>query len=379
MQSRTGFLAKAMVYTTLAVISALLGACGDDDDDKGEDITIAWIPKDVQNNVFWAGREGAFLKARELTSAGPDKVTILYDTVAPATATLSDQLPVVLAAVAQKVDGIGLSATDATGLNAAIDAAVAAGVKVMTWDSDAVDSDRFTYLGVSNNEGGQVGAELLAKALVEVGKTTGKIAILSGNSGAANLNERVEGFRARLATVNTELGTSFTADLADVYYCNDDGPLSVRIVEAVMGGTPVHDDDGQGNSKNVREVTDLAGWFFAGSWPLFESNPDMTLLPLWQAAAANNVLTVAFDTLPQELEYMRGGYVRALIGQKYWGWGYDTVQMLYNMIKGTQTYDTAWTDSGIDIICTDEGRAVMSQMWTSYDFTAALPACDLLE
>lgn len=45
---------------------------------KNNTITIAWIPKALNNPVFEIGREGALKKAQELTVKGPYPMEILY-------------------------------------------------------------------------------------------------------------------------------------------------------------------------------------------------------------------------------------------------------------------------------------------------------------
>ena len=82
--------------------------------------------------------------------------------------------------------------------------------------------------------------------------------------------------------------------------------------------------------------------------------------------------TVAFDTLPVELEYVKDGLLYGLVGQKYWGWGYDTVYMLYeNVVYGTPL--DSWTDSGMDIVNANNVDA-MIQAWQTRDFTQPLPS-----
>jgi ribose transport system substrate-binding protein len=114
---------------------------------------------------------------------------------------------------------------------------------------------------------------------------------------------------------------------------------------------------------------DLNGWFLVGLWPLFAEKGSM---PLWEKAAkSGKVMTVAFDTLPVELEYMKEGYLQGLVGQKYWGWGYDTIQMLYDHVaKGKKFAD--WVDSGMDIVTTHNVDA-MATAWKTHDFTKPLP------
>ncbi|MBN1959783.1 MAG: substrate-binding domain-containing protein [Deltaproteobacteria bacterium] len=365
----------------LLIAPVLVVGCGDDDKEEAKEYKIAWISKGVDNSVFKAGYQGALLKAKELTDAGPDKVTLIYDTARPKDATVEEQLPVLEAAVNLPVDGIGISATNVTALDATINAAVAKGIKVMTWDSDAPASDRFTYLGVSNTEGGTLAARALAKKVITdtPTRTAGNFVILSGESGAANLNDRINGFKAGLAAANTALGTTFNADT--VYYVTgESGALQAQMMELILGSTdvdPVNDAEGTA----VTTIDNLAGIFLVGAWALFDEELSASL-PLWKAAGtkpvAERVYTAAFDTLPIQLDYMEAGQLHVLIGQKYWGWGYDTIQMIYNVLKGTKTYEKAWTDSGIDVICTEAGRSLMATMWDSYDFTQALPDCDLV-
>ncbi len=95
-------------------------------------------------------------------------------------------------------------------------------------------------------------------------------------------------------------------------------------------------------------------------------------MPLWEeAAASGNLTTIVFDTLPVELEYMKDGLVQGLVGQKYWGWGYDTVQMIYDRLVEGAEYDD-WTDSGMDIV-TPNNVDAMIEAWETSDFTKPLP------
>ena len=116
-------------------------------------------------------------------------------------------------------------------------------------------------------------------------------------------------------------------------------------------------------------MPDLNGWFFVGVWPLFAEAGSMKL---WEEAAkAGTLKTVAFDTLPVELEYVKDGCIVGLVGQKYWGWGYDTVQMIYDKIVNGKTFES-FTNSGMDLVdkCNVD---VMAEMWEKQDFTITLP------
>jgi ribose transport system substrate-binding protein len=305
----------------------------------GSKITIAWIPKALNNPVFELGRTGALQKAKELSAAGPYQVEVDY--VGSVASDAAEQARVVEDVIAKGVDAIGISCNDPTGCEDPIKKALAAGIDVMTWDSDSPESGRFTYLGVDNYEGGKAAAALLVKAM----GTKGKVALLTGVPGAFNLEERIRGFKDG---VKDYPDIQIVATVA----CNDDINQGVQVVEDTMKANP-----------------DLSGWFFVGLWPLFAERGSMKQ---WEAAAkAGTLKTISFDTLPVELGFVKDGYVQGLVGQKYWGWGYDTVQMIYDKIVNGKTYDS-FTNSGMDLV-TVKNVDAMATAWDTMDFTKPLP------
>jgi ribose transport system substrate-binding protein len=90
-----------------------------------------------------------------------------------------------------KPSGILVSPADAALMTPDIDAAVDAGIPVITMDSDAPLSKRLTFIGTNNYEAGQIGGRLVAKLLD--GK--GGVVILT-MPGQANLDERLHGYQA---------------------------------------------------------------------------------------------------------------------------------------------------------------------------------------
>lgn len=97
-------------------------------------------------------------------------------------------------AVAAKPAGILVSVADAKLLTPEIDAALAAGIPVITLDSDAPDSNRLYFIGTNNLEAGKLGGTHLATLL----KGKGNVVFFS-NPGQPNLNERLEGYKDALS------------------------------------------------------------------------------------------------------------------------------------------------------------------------------------
>lgn len=329
-------LVMSMLVPTFAPSSAIAQEPAKFDKDT---MTIAWIPKALNNPVFEIGRDGAFKKAEELTAKGP--ITVKVEYVGSVASDAAEQARVVEDVIAKGVDAIGISCNDPTACVDPIKKAMAAGIEVMTWDSDSPDSGRFTYLGVDNYEGGLAAADMLVKFMGE----KGKVALLTGVPGAFNLEERIRGFKDG---VKDYPGIEIVTTVA----CDDDINKGVQVVEEVMQANP-----------------DLNGWFFVGLWPLFAERGSM---PLWEGAAKKGLVTICFDTLPVELEYVKDGLIQGLVGQKYWGWGYDTVQMIYDKLVSGKKFES-FTNSGMDLV-TAKNVDVMAEMWKKSDFTMELPA-----
>lgn len=302
-------------------------------------LTIAWIPKALDNPVFEVGRQGALQKAAELSTSGPVQVKVLY--VGSVASDAAEQVRVVEDVIAREVDAIAISCNDPTACIDPINRAVAAGILVMTWDADSPLSKRFTYLGLDNPQAGIAAAELLVEAM----GTRGKVAILTGVPGALNLEERVQGFLEGVSAYPE-------IEIVTTVVTNDDINMGVQALEETMQAYP-----------------DLDGWFFAGMWPLFAERGSM---PLWEDAALNRGMkTVAFDALPVECELLRDGYLSGLIDQRNWGWGYDTIQIVYDKVVLGKEFPP-FSDSGFNII-TNNNVDAMLRAWQTNNFSQPLP------
>jgi ribose transport system substrate-binding protein len=302
-------------------------------------IRIAWIPKALNNPVFEVGKAGAIQKAAELTAAGPVDVEVVY--VGPVASDAAEQARVVDDVIARGVDAIAISCDDPTACIDPINRAVIAGIPVMTWDADSPQSNRFTFLGLDNITAGKAGAQLLVQAM----GLKGKVAILTGVPGASNLEVRIQGFKEGLAAYPD-------IKIVATVVTNDDINLGVQAVEETMQAHP-----------------DLTGWYFAGMWPLFAERGSM---PLWEEAAQHHGMkTIAFDALPVELTLLREGYLSALLDQKNWFWGYDTIQIAYDYVINGKKFDS-FTNLGYNII-TKNNVDAMIQAWDTNDFSKPLP------
>ncbi len=257
--------------------------------------TIAMVAKSSTNPVFLSARTGAEAAAADLSVKTGTKIVIDWRT--PPTEDGQLQAQRIAQAVNEGADAVLVSCSDAAKLVGAINDAAARGVPVMTFDSDAPDSQRFAFYGVDDLETGQAVMRELAEQLG--GK--GKVAILAGNQNAPNLRTRVEG-------VNLEAGKYPEIAVVGAFYHTETPQDAAAEVVRVMNAYP-----------------EITGWAMIGGWPLFTT----TLLTDLSAA---RVKVVAVDALPAELPYVEAGIAPVLLAQPTYKWGYVSVEKIVDKV-----------------------------------------------
>lgn len=278
----------------------------------GGKLQFALVPKLLDNPVFKLAEEGARDKARELGD-----VEVLYQ--APPTADAAKQVEIIDSLIRKKVAGISVSCNEAGALKAAIDRAMDAGIPTICFDSDSPDSKRITYYGVDNPKAGAKLAELLLKELAATKE--GEVAIITGVPGAPNLEERIRGVREALAKAAPKL------KVLDPMPCNDDTQRGVTVVKDV-----------------IRSHPKLVGIVMVGGWPLFAKAPGP-----FEGLQPGKLKVIGFDALPNELDYVRQGYVQALVAQRCYAWGKESIQILHDIVVDKKTFPS-FVDSGLDIV-----------------------------
>ncbi|MBN2717261.1 MAG: substrate-binding domain-containing protein [Deltaproteobacteria bacterium] len=391
----------------------LISCNSDDEGDSKDDgkLTIAWIPKEKGNEVFQIGLDGAKLKALDLTQTTGKQVDILY--VAPQSAAdIEGQKASIQEAIDAQVDAIAISCSSPD-VASKVDEAIAAGIPVMAWDSDCRypngdPSGRMTYYGIDCRSTGQTVAKLTGAVLAAdtAVQKPWRVGIFSGVPVATNLQERVAGVWDALkeqgaciyeGTTNPQLVKCWPATLAAApetatYHVYRDEPEKCQNVydpdscatvyaEYETEACGVQLDEMVSRDRDGDGSPDLDAAILIGLWPLFAYSADPTLngLPDWTARMIDGSLkTVTYDTLKFQIDMAQSGLLNAMVGQKYWGWGYDVIQMVYDNLVNGKKYNPEFFDSGADVVCPNNWNE-MSLMWTSGDFTQQLSACTLLQ
>ncbi|MGH7117393.1 MAG: substrate-binding domain-containing protein [Gemmataceae bacterium] len=255
--------------------------------------SIAVIPKSLDNPVFYYAHFGAETRAKELGD-----VDIIWTASTTSDATVEAQ--VLSGLINRHVDAMAVDANAPEPLVAPINEAVAKGITVITWDSDVPKSKRKLFYGVDSFKMGQ----LLAENAIKFMGDKGTVILVSGGPGATNLNQRLAGVKAVLAKypgVKT-LGP---------YFDNDDLAKGQELMDNLLVSHP-----------DAGAIVNVAAVAFFGK---------MSAMPQ-VIKNKGKVKIVCSDVLAPELPYVAGGYVQALVGQDYWGWGYQTVSIIHNLL-----------------------------------------------
>tara|TARA_B100000029_G_scaffold481490_1_gene530611 strand:+ start:157 stop:1299 length:1143 start_codon:yes stop_codon:yes gene_type:complete len=154
-------------------LSATFG-CDADGDRK---IVIAMMPKLINIDYFDACERGARKAAAELG------IELIFD--GPATASASEQTKFVDTWIRQRVDAVCLAPNQPKSIARFVKKAQDAGIKVLTWDTDAVDSGR--DLMVNQVDDRTLGRALMDDLARQMGEA-GKWAVIIGSLDATNLN-----------------------------------------------------------------------------------------------------------------------------------------------------------------------------------------------
>lgn len=268
-------------------------------------ILIGFIGKSQTNDVFQAAHAGARDAAAELGAKYGVKVEVEIRT--PNDEDATKQAEAIEALVRRGADGISVSCSEANTVTPSIDKAVAKGVPVMCFDSDAPDSKRFAYYGT---EDFSCGERIMERTIQALGGK-GVVAILGGNQSAPNLQRRVEGAKAAAAKY-----PDIKLNEPGVFYHVETPEKSAEAVASAQNANP-----------------GIQGWAFIGGWPLFTTDALK-----W---APGTIKVASCDALPAQLDYLRSGHVEALYAQDSYGWGYKSVEILLEKIVNGKTPEPA--------------------------------------
>lgn len=192
-----------------------------------------------------------------------------------------------------KPNGILVSVADAKLMTPSINAAIDAGIPVITVDSDAEMSKRLFFVGSDNYDAGQLGGRLLADKL----KGEGNIAALY-TQGQPNLEQRLDGYKSIIAmhpgmklvdTADLKGDPTNAFDTAEALLNKDKPKIDAFIALEAQAGGQISEVIKRDNKK---------------------------------------IVFIAMDALPATLDGIEQGFITASVAQKPFTMGYVGLRML---------------------------------------------------
>jgi rhamnose transport system substrate-binding protein len=184
---------------------------------------VTVIPKQINNPYFDVAFAGMQKAATDLGGTPTQ--------VGPSTADATQQVPFIQTATTQNVSAIVISADDATAVAPALQAAMAAGIKVVGYDSSPAVGAYNVFVNQADTAG--IGKGLADMACDLAPSCTGEIAVLSAAQTATNQNAWIA------AMQDTMKDSKYSGLVWDgVVYGNDDPQVSTQQAQALLQAHP---------------------------------------------------------------------------------------------------------------------------------------------
>lgn len=214
------------------------------------------------------------------------------------------------AVIQKKPTGILVSVADPAVIKDSINEAIAAGIPVITIDSDAPSSKRLFFIGTNNYQAGVTGGKRLAQEL----KGKGTVAVFTMPE-QSNLNERLEGYKSALEAYP--------------------GIKLSHIINIKGDPRIAYDSTTQFLANDKKEHID--------AFVCLEALSGKEVAGVLNDYKVKGRTIIAMDTDPDTLEWIQKGVIAATISQKPYTMAYVGLMMLDNLHhEAPKTLDADW-------------------------------------
>lgn len=295
--------------------------------------TLAIVVKGLDNPFF----EQINLGCQDWAANNPDsEYECLY--TGPASSTdEAGEVQIVDDLLTKGVAAIAISPSNAPAMANRI-REIAPDVPVMTVDADFLEADRnlrATYLGTDNYLMGVKMAEQAQRLKPE----GGTVCLQLGNVAADNINARAAGFRDTIAGNKGIERLAGEGGWSEVEGCpvftNDQADLANQQMADVFTANP-----------------DLDAFILIGGWAQFAPQAYAQVTDqVMDRLTSNELIIIAGDTLPPQVQAFNEGRSHAQIGQRPFEMGQKAPDVMIQLINGETVEDPLYT--GLDV-CTRE-------------------------
>lgn len=233
-------------------------------------------------------------------------------------------------AVQKKATGILLAVTDPDQLKDSIDKAVAAGIPVITIDSDAPSSKRLFFIGTNNYQAGFTGGQRLAQEL----KGKGNVVVFTMPD-QSNLQDRLRGYKDALAKT-PEIKVTRVVDI------QGDPRIAFDTATQIVG--------------KERDKVD--------GFVCLEAQSGKEVAGVLNSYHVTGKVVIAMDTDQETLDWIQKGAIAATIAQKPYTMAFVGMQALDNLHHHKPpSLDTDWSKDSFSPIPSfvDTGSAMIDK------------------
>jgi ribose transport system substrate-binding protein len=293
-------LCSSKVYSFLGLTSLLCASlsCGSGHD---SDEYFVFVAANLQV-PYWQTAGAGFSKAAT-------QMKVRTDYLGPSSYDPKAERDAIGQAVQQKATGILLAVTDPALLQDAIDKAIAAGIPVITMDSDAPASKRLFFIGTNNYQVGVNGGQRLAQEL----KGKGNVVVFTMPD-QHNMQDRLRGYRDALASTGIKI---------------------TRVVD-IQGDPRIAFDT---TTQIIGKEKDQVDAFVC-----LEAQSGKEVAGVLNSYKITGKVVMAMDTDPETLDWIKKGGIAATIAQKPYTMAFVGMQMLDNLYHHKPPrLDTDWS------------------------------------
>src|SRR3981081_1664237 len=274
----------SLLYLAALVVSLINCGSAHDSDEH-----YTFVAANVQV-PYWQAAAAGFSKAG-------DQMKVQYRFVGPNTYDPKGEREALQEAVQGKPTGILLAVTDPALLKDDIDKAIAAGIPVITLDSDAPESKRLFFIGTNNYQAGLTGGQRLAQEL----KGKGNVVVFTMPN-QPNLQDRLRGYRDALERT---------------------GVIKITRVVDIQGDPRIAFDTATQIIGKEKDKVD--------AFVCLEAQSGKEVAGVLNSYHITGKVVMAMDTDPETLQWIQKGGIAATIAQKPYTMAFVGMQMLDNL------------------------------------------------
>jgi len=223
---------------------------------------------------------------------------------------VAEQTEILQSLTGEPVDGIAVSPLDADGQTELIDQ-LAKKTFLVTFDSDASESQRHSHVGTTNYAAGRACARLVRDAI----PAGGKIAVLVANLTKENIIDRKGAFEERIGQFADDVERAGAPPKYTIVGFYEDGGSRGKCMANIRQALVTNPD-----------LACLVGMNARHGPVLMEV--------LKEDGQLDKVKVVTFDDAVETLQGVEEGHIYATLAQDSFGFGYEAVKILCNLKRG---------------------------------------------